>query len=146
MAVAGLFFGACAIFMSWMASTNDRGLVLNGLLEFGPQGASVFFWMVAALSFLFVLAAAWIIFSSLVHGIPDVVLGAETISFPRGFPVKRVFALRYAEITGLSRSDVNGQRFLTLHTSGKKHHIALNWLGSKEAEARLENELAKRVG
>jgi len=140
-----LFFGACAAVLSHKASTNTRGLILNGIFEFSPSSASVFYWVLAALSVLFVVAGGLTILTTLVHGVPDVVLAADSISFPVGFPIKRPFSLPYSQITGLSRSEVSGQRFLMLHTATKKHHIVLNWLGSKVAEESLPQELAQRL-
>ena len=145
MLLCGLFFGVCAAVLGHKASTNTRGLILNGIIEFDPSGASIFYWVLTVFSFLFVLAAGWTIVTTLVHGVPDVVLTDDAISFPAGFPVKRPFRLPYSEITGLSRSEVSGQRFLMLHTATKKHHVVLNWLGSKEAEVALPQELAQRL-
>lgn len=62
-----------------------------------------------------------------------------------GFPFKRAFDLPYSQITGLNRNDISGQRLLIIETKSKKHQIALNWLGSKEAEARMVQELADRL-
>jgi hypothetical protein len=69
----------------------------------------------------------------------------EGISFPVGFPIKRPFALTYSEITGLSQSEVSGQRLLMLHTATKKHQIVLNWLGSRDSEVALPQALAQRL-
>ena len=104
MLICGLFFGACAAVIGQKASTNTKGLILNGIIEFSPSGASTFYWVLTALSILFVLVAGWMIVTTLVHGVPDVVLTNEAISFPVGFPIKRPFRLPYAEITGLSQS------------------------------------------
>ena len=145
MLLCGLFFGACAAVLGHKATTNTRGLILNGIIEFSPSSASTFYWVLTAFSILFVLAAGWTIITTLVHGVPDVVLSDNAISFPAGFPIKRPSRVPYSEITGLSRSEVSGQRFLMLHTATKKHHIVLNWLGSKDAEATLPHELAQRL-
>ena len=145
MLLGGLFFGACAAVLGHEASTNTRGLILNGIIELSPSGASTFYWVLAALSTLFVLVAGWMIVTTLVHGVPDVVLTNEGISFPVGFPIKRPFTLPYSEITRLSQSEVSGQRLLMLHTAAKKHHIVLNWLGSRDSEVALTRELAQRI-
>jgi hypothetical protein len=139
-----MFFGVCAAVLGYKASTNTRGLMFNRIIEFSPSNASAFYWVLTVVSVLFVLVAGWTIITTLVHGVPDIVLTDDAISFPVGFPIKRSFRLPYSEITGLSRSEVSGQRFLMLHTPTKKHHIVLNWLGSQEAEAALSHELAQR--
>lgn len=145
MLLCGLFFGAGTAVLAWKAQTNDRGLILNGLIEFSQNGATIFYWVLAVVSALFVVTAAWTIFTTLVHGVPDVTLSNESISFPVGFPVKRAMTLPLSQIENLSRAEVNGQRFLMLHSAGKKHHISLNWLESKEAGQRLEEELRRRL-
>ena len=35
-----VFFGACSVALGMKAADNDRGVVINGLIEFGPQGAT----------------------------------------------------------------------------------------------------------
>ena len=145
MLLCGLFFGVCAAVLGHKASTNTRGLILNGLIEFSPFGASAFYWVLTVSSLLFVLVAGWTIVTTLIHGVPDSVLTDDSISFPVGFPIKRPFELPYSKIMGLSQSEVSGQRFLMLHTATKKHHIVLNWLGSKDAEVALLHEVAQRL-
>ena len=145
MLLCGLFFGACAAVMAQKASTNTKGLILNGIIEFSPSSASVFYWVLAVLSVLFVVAGGLTLLTTLIHGVPDVVLTGDAISFPVGFPIKRAFSLPYSQITGLSQSEVSGQRVLMLHTATKKHHIVLNWLGSRGAEAALLQALAQRL-
>jgi hypothetical protein len=145
MLLCGMFFGLCAAVLGHKASTNTRGLILNGIIEFSPSGASIFYWILTVSSLLFVLVAGWIIVTTLIHGVPDIVLTNESISFPVGFPIKRPFRLAYSEITGLSHSEVSGQRFIMLHTTTKRHHVVLNWLGSKDAEVTLLHEVAQRL-
>jgi hypothetical protein len=140
-----LFFGACAAVIGQKASTNTKGLILNGIIEFSPSSASVFYWVLAVLSVLFVVAGGWTLLTTFIHGVPDIVLTDDAISFPVGFPIKRAFTLPYSQITGLSQSEVSGQRFLMLHTATKKHQIVLNWLGSRDAEAALPQAVAQRL-
>ncbi len=145
MFLGGLFFAVCAAALGHRASTNTKGLSLNGIIEFSPAGASIFYGFLAVLSLVFVVLAWWTIVAMKIRGIPDLVLSADAISFPVGFPFKRAFDLPYSQITGLNRNDISGQRLLIIVTKSKKHQIALNWLGSKEAEARMVQELADRL-
>lgn len=145
MLLCGLFFCACAAGLGYQACTNTRGLILNGIIEFTASEASILYWILTVFSVLFVLAAALIMTSTLIYGVPDVVLTDDSISFPVGFLKKRPYSLPYSQITGLSQSETNGQRFLVLRTATKTHHIILNWLGSKDAEFTLLQELNKRL-
>jgi hypothetical protein len=145
MLLCSLFFGAYTAVLGYKAVTNDRGLILNGIIEFGAFGATAFYWILTVLSVLFGLVSLWTIFTTFVHGVPDVVLAENSISFPVGFPVKRKFTLPYSEIAGLSQTELNGQRFLFLHTATKKYSIVLNWLAPKSDELELQKELAIRL-
>jgi hypothetical protein len=72
--LSGLFFAACAGIIGWKAHTNDQGLALNGLVEFSPASASAFYWVIAALSAAFVVAALLILAVTLTNGVPDIVV------------------------------------------------------------------------
>lgn len=145
LALTAVFFTLGTVVLVWKASNNELGLSFAGLFTLEKAGASAFYWALVVLSALLALLSVWTIFIVLKFGIPDVVLMPDAIVFPVGFPTKRPQSVPYAQIQKLSRSNVNGQRFLTLHTAARKHHIPLNWLGSKEAGERLTNELSRRL-
>lgn len=140
-----VFFGVGVWILAWKAMTNDRGLVISGLIHFSQPGATFFYWALAAVSMLFVITVLWVLISIAIFGCPDVVLTADSISIPAGFPIKRPLTIRYAEITALSKSQINGQRFLLMQTAAKNHHLVLNWLASKEVEQEVESELVRRM-
>lgn len=144
-AVSTLFFALCAGAMVYQAVTNTQGLILNGIIELTPAHATIFYGVIALLSALFVVAGGWTIFTTRIHGVPDVILTQDSLSFPHGFPVKRAFLLPLQEIRGYQQTEVNGQRFLTLLTATKKYHIVLNWLDSQEAESALIDALNSRL-
>jgi hypothetical protein len=48
--LALVFFGACAAFFYVRARNNDRGLILNGVIEMGPEGADWFYAILGILS------------------------------------------------------------------------------------------------
>ncbi len=139
-----LLFGVGAVVLGWIAHTNDRGLVINGGIRFNVDGATFFYWVMAGLLALVVLLTVGIVFITLLHGVPDIVLTAESISFPCGFPVKRAFALPFSDIKRIRVFEVSGQRLMELQTMARKHCIALNWLDSKEAEQHLASALNER--
>lgn len=57
-ALCAVFFGAGAAILGYIAATNDRGLVINGILPLSRDGATVFDWSLCALSIGFVVIAA----------------------------------------------------------------------------------------
>ena len=54
--LAIVLFGACAVFFYYKATNNDRGLILNGLIEMGPEAADWFYAVLGLLSGAFVVA------------------------------------------------------------------------------------------
>lgn len=47
---AFFFFGAGTVILGYTALTNDRVLILNGIIHFDPEGATTFYWCITALS------------------------------------------------------------------------------------------------
>lgn len=80
--LSALFFAVCAAALAYRAWTNDRGLILNGIVTFEPGGADVFYAVLAILSGVFcafgVLAAAR--FATLKEF--RIVLGPRSITLP----------------------------------------------------------------
>ncbi|HVK57257.1 MAG TPA: hypothetical protein VM735_00635 [Candidatus Kapabacteria bacterium] len=59
--VAGaLFFGVISVFMGYKAIHNTAGIIINGILELGPTGATTFYWIICAGGAGFVLLGALI--------------------------------------------------------------------------------------
>ncbi len=139
--LALLLFGVMAALMGHEAMHNTRGLIINGIIHLGPAGATNFYWLMALASGAFVVIAVLTMISALAHGIPDIILQQDAITFPSGFPVKRPFLLPYSQITGLSLRTQNRQRSLILHTRIKDRAIALNWLRNKKPEQELISAL-----
>jgi hypothetical protein len=48
--LALILFGGCAVFFYVRATNNDRGLILNGIIEMGPQAADWFYAILGILS------------------------------------------------------------------------------------------------
>jgi hypothetical protein len=47
-----VLFGASSFYMGWKALNNTRGLIINHMIHLSPEGASIFYWSMAALSAL----------------------------------------------------------------------------------------------
>ena len=132
MALAVLFFGACAVFMAHEAMTNDRGLILNGIIRFSTQGATVFYWCLAAVGGLFVcigIPAFFVgIFSS--HRL---ILSGSSISAPKYGFSREPTVVPLSSITGLGVQVVHRQRMLSIHHKAGKLTIMQSWLPSESA-------------
>lgn len=132
MALAGLFFGACGALFIYKMVTNEVGLIINGIIELGPQGAMVFYGVLAALSLAFVVAAGM----AAVHGVitkPVLILTEEHITVPTGLLRPRPKTLRFADVTGITLQEIQGQRFLTIQASTGKVSVTRSLLESESA-------------
>jgi hypothetical protein len=135
------FFGACAGGMGYAAVTNDRGLILNGVITFSPAGAAVFYWCVAAAAALFVLLGLYTLIASSAN--PGVLrLTATELSVPsRGFSAKpRLVSL--ADLLQISVQTVSKQRFLIISHRAGKLSVAQSMLPNAEAFEKLQAALA----
>ena len=83
-ALATLLFTACAAFFAHRASTNDRGLILNGIIHFEPGGADTFYAVMALLSLG--MAGLALVGALRVSQIKEfrILVGSKSVTFPAG--------------------------------------------------------------
>jgi hypothetical protein len=127
---AGGFFAACGAFYIHLVITNDRGLIINRIVELDAHGATVFYAVLGAVSlFIVMTAAAATIYGHLKK--PLLVLAEDHLIVPHGFIRKRPKVIHFADIRRITYQSVNGQRFLTIWSSGGKVSIARSLLESE---------------
>ena len=140
----GLFFGACAIVLGAKAINNDRGLIINGIIELEEGGATAFFWALAACSFAFVAIALFsAVLSLVVH--QRVVLGTNTIRVPASRWSSREMEIAYDDIQSLSKEEISGQAFFHVIHGAGKFTIMAGMLPSKPVFDEVCELLATRV-
>ncbi len=140
MILAALFFLACASVAYYMASTNDRGLILWHLIKLDLQGATIFYWGLFVCSILFVIVGAMGAFRSITN--PGTLrLGEYEITFPCGFMARDCARIQYDQIKSLSEMKTSGQTILTINTRDKKYSIVQGHLPSKDAYTSVKNKL-----
>ena len=141
MMLAGMaFFGGCAAMMAYTALTNDRGLILNGIITFTPDGATRFYGAIAIVSVLFVLIAVAALISSFANPM-SVSLTAEALSAPKnGFARKRT-AIPLHEIVDIGVQTIQRQRFMNVYHRGGKLSLAQSMLPNAEAFEKLHAAL-----
>ena len=144
-AFAGLFFSTCAGVLGYEAWTNEQGLILNGLIEFDVQGATIFYWVLTALSVGFVAIALSLIYHRFTYN-QRLTLGATALRVPKSRFSHEVAAIAYRDIRDLSEARVNGQRFLYVVHPGGKYTIVAAMLPSKAAFEEVRDILAAKAG
>jgi len=139
-----VFFGICAAFIGNQAHTNDRGLILNKIIEFSENGATTFYWVLTALCITFVVAGIFMLIKS-ISATRFVSLTQDSIISPKpGFSKKNII-IPYADIESLSLQKVQNQVFLMVHFSGKKISIPKSLLPDENAFNELCEKLSKNI-
>ncbi len=141
---SGLFFVGCALVLAHIARTNDRGLVLNRIIEFSEEGASIFYWSLAAASGVFVVLATMALYSSLTLK-REVILTEDRITAPKSGMSKKLVAIRFAEITDVNIQSVQSQKFLNIVHEGGKLTIPQSMLPNKEVFEELTGLVTEKV-
>ncbi len=137
-----LFFGSCAAFMGHRAANNDVGLILNGVLEFGVDGATIFYWVVAGVSAAFVMVAAVALMAASMKS-RYVSLTADAIQVSPTLWSNKQRTIAYADATDVARRNVAGQESLIIQAPNTKIEIAQILTGKEELEE-ITTEVERR--
>lgn len=127
-----LFFAVCGALMAHEALGNDRGLILNGIIRWEVEGATRFYWTLAALSGAFVLIAIVMLAAGLTSS-ASLRLSATDLSAPRSAFSRTSTVVGRADIAGVEVMTVNKQRFLYVHHAGGTLTILQSCLPSDAA-------------
>ena len=126
------FFGVIAVFAAHEALTNDRGLIINGLIELSVGGATIFYWCMAAVSAAFVAVTIPMFVVGLI-GKSVLTLTATDLAAPRSIFSRRPTVIRLSDIKQIVVQTVQKQRFMTVYHSAGNLSIAQSMLPSRAA-------------
>lgn len=138
------FFVGCSLILGNVALTNDRGLILNRMVEFSVGGATILYWWLAAASGLFVVIGA----IALCFGLAtkrEVVFTKNGITSPKGGVSTKIISVKFSEITDVNIQSVQKQQFLNILHRGGKLTIPQSMLPNKQAFEELVSLVAARV-
>ena len=139
-----LFFVGCTLVFANMALTNDRGLLLNKIIEFSTEEATLFYWGLGAASAAFVIIGIAGLLSNFTTK-KEVVLTEDGITAPKSGISKKIVSVKFSEITDLYVQSIHRQRlFNIVHQSGKLV-IPQSMLPNKQAFEELIDLVAERI-
>lgn len=142
--LVGAFFALCAIVLVHMARTNDRGMVINHIIELDPAWARGVLWALAACAVAFVLVALVSIASALGQE-RWIVLDKHAVTAPPFGFSKKQRRIAFADVADLRLRQVHRQRFVEIVGSdGRKLSVPASMLSSQAEFDRLLDELARR--
>lgn len=118
----GAFFGAISALMAYTAIHNRAGLIIDGIIKFEPGGATIFYWVVSALSSGFVFLILLGLLKRVVN--PQVlVIEADALLLPKGFFQTQISRIPYTDIQEFSEVQLSGQTYLRLTVYGQKFNV-----------------------
>lgn len=141
-----LLFGACAVFFYFRATNNDRGLILNGIIEMGRESADWFYAILGLLSGGFVamgLFGSWRI-SQIKNFVID--LGRKEMTFPAA-PVFRapVVTVPYDRIDAVEIVGEGKSSFVTIREGAQAYSIPSRWIAEGWTAQQILEEIIARV-
>lgn len=139
-----VFFGLWAVILGAKAHGNDRGVIINRVLQLSPSGATTFYWVLCACSVGFVAIAAFLACHRLTFR-QRIAFGPTALLVPASRWSSEEKQVGYRDIEALSIAQVSGQRFLYVTHSGGKYAITASMLPSKAAFEEVCELLAAKV-
>lgn len=138
------FFGLGTAVLGSKAANNDRGVIINRIIELGPDGATAFYWGLAALSAGFVTIAAFLAYHRVTFH-QRLAFGPAAMTVPASRWSREEKEIAYRDIASLSEATISGQRFLYVTHTGGKYTITASMLPSKAAFGEVCELLAAKV-
>lgn len=133
-----------SIFSFGEASSNTQGMIINGIIELGVTGASIFLWCLFLIMVLITLIGMYSIYEIL-RGKTKLVLNNEGLLFPTILFKKDAVLMLYQDISDLGFMNVNRALFLTFKYNGKKRLVAASRFQNDELFNEFTNEFSGRV-
>ncbi|HEY4249542.1 MAG TPA: hypothetical protein VGM64_22150 [Lacunisphaera sp.] len=141
-AFGAFLFGCCAAMMAHTAVSNDRGVVIDGLLTLGVAGATRFYWVMSAIGAVFVLVALAV---RRIVTFQELEFGVDSLVLPHGLFQMHRSVIRYHDIKQLSEMKISSQMFLYLHTHSRKFSIAAALLPEKKDYLEIKDFLRAKI-
>lgn len=140
----GGMFGFAAVFFAARANANDRGLIINHVIELSENGAANFYWILCFLSLCFVAVTIAMTFHRLRFR-QRVALTANGIILPASRWSAGEKFIEYKNISRLSETNINGQNFLYVFHADGKDIINRSMLPSREVYREIIESLERRI-
>jgi hypothetical protein len=141
---SGGFFALGSAVFACKAAANDRGLVIEYLINLGREGATTFYWGLAVFSALFVL----VFIASALRRIvcPRTVgLDGSGLWIPHGFLQTQEARVQFSEILTVSERKVGRGATLRLRTQGRTYSIAELLLPSRREYDDIKSTIVSAV-
>lgn len=144
MAVVSIGFCAAGWFFADKALTNDRGLVINGLIHLKADGANVFYWLLALASACFV-AIGVLAFIAGLSGSQRLTITDSELSVPKWLFSRAPSVAKLSDVVTLEIRMVQKHRFLNVYLREGKITISESLLPNRSSFDQVHAVLAQKV-
>ncbi|WP_438022956.1 hypothetical protein [Sorangium sp. So ce233] len=145
--LSALFFAACAAVLAHRAVTNDRGLILNGILPFERGGADVFYAALAILSGA--LCALGLVGAARFAALKEfrILLGPRSVTWPSAHPFRaaREVTVLLDRIEAVEMQPPARPVTLVIREDDRAHSIPLRWLAEGWSAQEVGGAIIARV-
>ncbi|MBN2754408.1 MAG: hypothetical protein JXR81_06015 [Candidatus Goldbacteria bacterium] len=144
MSLITLMFGAGAFVLYHLATTNDRGLIINGFIKLNESQADIFYYVLTGFSVVFAIAGIVIPLLEMSSKVPRVLtVYDDGISFPLR---KEMCEFKWHEITNMTETNVQGTIIIELTpVVGKKYSINNRMFKSKKEFEEVYSILKEKI-
>lgn len=145
--LGALFFAVCAAVLTHRAQTNDRGLILNGIIHFEPGGADVFYAVLAILSGAF--CALGVLVAARFAALEEfrIIVGPRSITLPSMHPLRgaREVTVPLDRIESVELHPPAKPITLVIREDDRSHSIPQRWLPKGLSADEVAGAIIERV-
>lgn len=142
MAVA--FFGVGAGVMANVAATNKQGLIINRIIDFSPQSATMVYWLVAAVSLAFVILAVYLMANGMLTK-RVIVITDDSITSPKSGLSNQYITIRFSDIIDINIQTIQKSKIIIIDHPGGRLSISNSMLPNNASFEKLVYQLQARM-
>lgn len=128
----------------YIAKTNEQGLILNRIIEFSAEGATLFYWCLAVASTALALFSVLALMSILITK-KEIILSSHSISAPKSGISKKIITINFRDVTDVNIQSVQKQKFLNIVHQNGKLTIPQSMLPNKKLFEELTELVVSRI-
>jgi len=142
--LAILLFGGAAIFMTHQAMNNDRGLILNGIIKFSVEGATVFYWALAVFSTILPFLGLLTIIQSLTVK-REITIRKNNFTSPKNSFSSKEITMNFLEISDIHIQEIQKNKSLVIFDGKEKLIIPEQMLSDKKSFEQLSIIISEKA-
>jgi hypothetical protein len=146
MALALLLFGGGGLFMLHRAESNDRGLIINGIIHLETGGADVFYAVLGLLSVGLAALTVLSLYRLVRRDAFRVVITRTAITFPnpRLLSSELEIKVRFEDVLAIRASAAEKADWLVFDTKSGPRTLNTKWLPADWPSSRLSTLVVER--